>query len=274
MNYIEYTFHLEPLLPAREVLVAELADMGFESFVELSDGLQAYVSEAHHVPVLREYLQASQIPGQMLSFSSREIPDENWNAEWEKNFDPIAVEDLCLVRAPFHHSVGGYRHELIIEPKMSFGTGHHATTWLMLRVMYDLGFAERRVLDMGSGTGVLAILAARLGASSVDAIDVDEWAYRNALENVERNGAPVVRCELGDAALLNGRVYDIILANINRNILVQDAAAYQAALAAGGFLLLSGFYSHDIPILLEAFGQMREYARKTRGEWALVILQK
>lgn len=273
MNYIEYRFELRPVLPAREVLVAELAEIGFESFVETPDGLLAYIRKDQFNEEALTGLMVFEIPDQVVEFQLKEIPDENWNAEWEKQFEPIAVEDLVAVRAPFHPPMPGFSHEIVIEPKMSFGTGHHATTWMMLKVICSLELNDLSVLDMGSGTGVLAILAEMRGASKVDAIDNDDWAYQNALENVERNAAKAVRVIHGDADFLGETRYDVILANINRNILTADAARYINVLKPGGYLLLSGFFTEDIPILLNDFSGLREKSRASRDGWALLMME-
>jgi len=274
MNYIEYTFVLDPLIPARDILVVELAEIGFESFVETDNGLQAYIRLDEHNADRVSELTVGTWPDQSLTMSVLEIQDQNWNAEWEKNFDPIMVEDRCIVRAPFHEARPEFPMEIVIEPKMSFGTGHHATTWLILRALFDLELAGKQVLDMGSGTAVLAILAEKLGATHVDAIDNDEWAYSNALENVERNHCLHIVCILGDAAALGEKSYDVIIANINRNILTRDASVYLSALSLGGLILLSGFYVHDIPILLEAFDGCEEVRRDSREDWAMLTLRK
>jgi ribosomal protein L11 methyltransferase len=270
MNYFEYQFELNPLLPAREVLVAELAEIGFESFVETENGVLAYIPVTGVHDGLLDNLLTPQLEDQQMKVSAKEIQDENWNAEWEKNFSPITVEDLCMVRAPFHSPASGFSVELIVEPKMSFGTGHHATTWMMLRTLFELDLTGKTVLDMGSGTGVLAILAEKLGAAHTDAIDNDEWAYENALENVTRNGCSAVTCLLGDAGLLGERKYDVIIANINRNILTRDAEAYLRVLAPGGTILLSGFYTHDIPLIAEAFRPLQISGELGRESWAMV----
>lgn len=204
----------------------------------------------------------------------KEIADQNWNAEWEKNFEPILVDDKCAVRAPFHNPVTGFAMEIVIEPKMSFGTGHHATTWLMMRALFDLDLKGKKLLDMGSGTGVLAILAEKLGAASCDAIDIDEWAYENALENMQRNGCRRVHCALGGADLLGEKKYDVILANINRNILTRDAAHYLNVLNNGGLILLSGFYTHDVPLVQDAFPGTTGVRQDSRDEWAMLMLRK
>lgn len=274
MTYIEYTFRLNPLLPAREVLVAELAELGFESFVDTEDGLQAYIQSTLHQPVSADNLMACAMPDQEVQMVVKEIADQNWNAEWEKNFEPILVDDKCAVRAPFHNPVTGFALEIVIEPKMSFGTGHHATTWLMMRALFDLDLKGKKLLDMGSGTGVLAILAEKLGAASCDAIDIDEWAYENALENMQRNGCRRVHCALGGADLLGEKKYDVILANINRNILTRDAAHYLNVLNNGGLILLSGFYTHDVPLVQDAFPGTTGVRQDSRDEWAMLMLRK
>ncbi|MFN8699078.1 MAG: 50S ribosomal protein L11 methyltransferase [Flavobacteriales bacterium] len=274
MTYIEYTFRLNPLLPAREVLVAELAELGFESFVDTEDGLQAYIQSTLHQPVSADNLMACAMPDQEVQMVVKEIADQNWNAEWEKNFEPILVDDKCAVRAPFHNPVTGFAMEIVIEPKMSFGTGHHATTWLMMRALFDLDLKGKKLLDMGSGTGVLAILAEKLGAASCDAIDIDEWAYENALENMQRNGCRRVHCALGGADLLGEKKYDVILANINRNILTRDAAHYLNVLNNGGLILLSGFYTHDVPLVQDAFPGTTGVRQDSRDEWAMLMLRK
>jgi ribosomal protein L11 methyltransferase len=274
MNYFEYTFTLNPLLPAREILVVELAELGFESFVESDQGLLAYIREADHTEGMTTHISILTWPDQTVECQSVLIPDQNWNAEWEKNFEPIEVDRLCRVRAPFHQPDGQFTLELVIEPRMSFGTGHHATTWMMMRSLFDLDLKGAKVLDMGSGTGVLAILAEKRGAASVLAIDCDEWADENARENVARNGCKVITCQLGDASLLGGEQFNVVLANINRNILTRDAQAYLQVTADEGDILLSGFYTQDIPAVIEAFPGCELVADKERNSWALLHLKK
>ncbi len=274
MNYYECRFEIDPLLPAREVLIAELAEKGFESFVETENGLMAYIQEPDYNDDLLRDLDVMQWPDQQVRCSSVLIPDENWNAEWEKNFEPIEVDDRCYVRAPFHSARHDFPFEIVIEPRMSFGTGHHATTWLVLREMTDMDMKGKEVLDMGSGTGVLAILAEKMGAGLIDAIDIDDWAYENAIENIQRNQCTRITCKKGDANLLGERIYSVILANINRNILTRDAAAYERVLETGGDILLSGFYTADIPIVANAFKHCKEVSRRERNGWALLHLRR
>jgi ribosomal protein L11 methyltransferase len=246
MNYVEVSFLLDPILPAREVLMAELAEIAFESFVESEEGLTAYIQQPDWNEVLLEGLMTSSIPDLKISWEIKTIEATNWNAEWEKSFDPISVDGACLIRAPFHEIQGDYKFVITIEPKMSFGTGHHATTHLIISEMLQMEWEGLDVLDMGSGTAVLAILAEKMGARDIDAIDIDEWAFENAEENASRNDCSKIRCLLGGAELLGDKKYDIILANINRNILLRDMHLYRAVLKDGGKILFSGFYEQDV----------------------------
>lgn len=247
-NYIEYTFTVSPLQPATDILIAQLGEIGFESFVETEVGALAYIKKEDWSDDMIASVQILSNPNFDIDYDIIEIEQENWNATWEQNFNPIQVGDACVVRAPFHEKPD-VTYDIIIEPKMSFGTGHHETTYMMMQHILNHDFTSKSVLDMGSGTGVLAILAAMKGASPVDAIDIDNWCYLNALENVERNHHPEIKVIEGDASLLEGRKYDIIIANINRNILLEDIPVYVNCLNSNGLLFLSGFYSEDIPAI-------------------------
>ncbi len=276
MNYQEVTFVLEPLLPAREVLVAELAELGFESFVETDEGVKAYIVAADWNEGLLAELMTSQIEDQKIEWTSIEIEAVNWNAEWEKSFDPIIVDNKCLIRAPFHEVEGSFEYVINIEPKMSFGTGHHSTTHLMMGEMMNMDWKGKHVLDMGAGTAVLAILAEMMGAESADAIDIDEWAYLNSLENLERNNCTRIKSYQGGAELLTNQEYDIILANINRNILLRDMKEYVKVLKTGGEILFSGFYTQDIPELERVGGELglKLVLQRERNEWCLLKMIK
>ncbi|MAU15895.1 MAG: 50S ribosomal protein L11 methyltransferase [Muricauda sp.] len=243
--YLEYDFKIAPLQPATDILIAELGELGFESFVENETGLLAYILKSEWKDIVLEDLFVCQNPNFEISWTSREIEQQNWNAEWEKNFHPIKVGDRCMVRAPFHQAVK-VDYDIVIEPKMSFGTGHHETTHMMLQHILDNDFSGKSVLDMGCGTGVLAILAKKKGAKDVDAIDIDEWCFINTQENIERNGCADIKAYQGDSGLLEGKQYDIIMANINRNILLEDIPVYAKCLKKGGALFLSGFYLDDL----------------------------
>lgn len=274
MNYIEVTFDLSPVLPAREILIAELSEMPFESFDETPTGFKAYIQQEKFDHSMLDHLYGMQLEETQASYSIAQIEQQNWNAIWESSFDPIEVERLCLIRAPFHEPRPGFQHEIIIEPKMSFGTGHHATTWLMIRGMFEVDFTEKNSLDMGSGTGVLAILAEKLGSSHVDAIDIDEWAKENALENIERNGCRNITAIQGDKDAIRGP-YNVILANINRNILVADMDAYFSALRPGGDILFSGFYETDFETIDEAVNSRATLvSRNNRDGWSMLHYRK
>lgn len=249
-NYLEFVFEIEPLQPASEILIAELGYLGFESFVENETGVTAYIPVEEFEDDLLTNVHILQSDEFEITYTSSEIEKVNWNEEWEKNFTPIMVDDLCSVRAPFH-AQPDVEYDIVIEPKMSFGTGHHATTHMMIQHILKNDFEGKSVLDMGCGTGVLAILAAMKGAKSIDAIDIDNWCYQNTLENIERNNCEHINVEEGGAELLEGKTYDTIIANINRNILLEDIPVYAKSLNPNGTLFLSGFYSEDIPLIVE-----------------------
>ncbi|WP_432279836.1 50S ribosomal protein L11 methyltransferase [Pricia mediterranea] len=246
--YIEYSFKIEPLHPASDILIAELGEVGFESFVENDDGVLAYIQKEDWRDDILNAIQILKHPDFKISQSYTEIPQENWNADWERNFKPIQIDNRCAVRAPFHKKME-VEYDIVIEPKMSFGTGHHETTRMMLQFILDHDFEALSVLDMGSGTGVLAILAAMKSATYVDAIDIDTWCFLNAKENVARNGCPQINVYEGDVALLGKLKYDVILANINRNTLLRDIPVYVKNLNKNGILFVSGFYAEDIPMI-------------------------
>ncbi|WP_224483487.1 50S ribosomal protein L11 methyltransferase [Robertkochia aurantiaca] len=248
--YIEVALEVDPVEAGRDILIAELGELGFESFVETDTGVKAYiVKEAFDQDALENMYLFSN-PAFRIQYSLTEIAQENWNEAWEKSFDPITVNGLCTVRAPFHKKPET-RFDIVIEPKMSFGTGHHETTHMMIELLLEEDLSGKRVLDMGCGTGILAILAEMRGAKEVDAIDIDNWCYLNSIENAERNNCQNISVYEGDAALLDGKTYDVIIANINRNILLRDIPVYVRSLNENGVLLLSGFYKDDIPGIRE-----------------------
>lgn len=248
--YLEYTFKVSPAIPGTEILIAELGYAGFESFVEQDNGVVAYIQKQDWTPEILQDIVILKKPDFTISYSFIEIKQQNWNQEWERNFRPIVVDEVCTVRAPFHQ-VPNTKYDIIIEPKMSFGTGHHETTHMMIQFILKNDFQGKTVLDMGCGTGVLAILAEKQGAVAVDAIDVDNWCYLNAIENVDRNECHHINVYQGDASLLSGKRYDVIIANINRNILLEDIPVYANCLNDQGTLFLSGFYNDDIPKIQE-----------------------
>jgi ribosomal protein L11 methyltransferase len=248
MIYIAYHFTISPLQPAREILIAELGLAGFESFVENKNGVIAYIQKEDDYNTILEDIYILKNDEFQIWYTKEEIAQVNWNSEWEKNFNPIQVDDLVSIRAPFHQNPN-LKYDIIIEPKMSFGTGHHETTHMMIQHLIDLDLEDKFVLDMGCGTGILAIFAEMKGAKITDAIDIDEWCYENTFDNLELNNCKRIDVYQGDASLLINRKYDVIIANINRNILLSDIKIYANCLNDNGVLLLSGFYQEDIPII-------------------------
>ena len=246
--YIGYHFKVAPIQPGVEILIAELGYAGFESFVENQDGVTAYIQKQDWQANILEDIQILNSNEFDIAFEFNEIEQTNWNEAWEKNFNPIIVDNTCSVRAPFHEKPNTI-YDIIIEPKMSFGTGHHETTHMMIQHILKNDFKDKSVLDMGCGTGVLAILSEMKNAKPIDAVDYDNWCYLNSLENVERNNCKHITVIEGDASVLKDKKYDIIIANINRNILLQDMKTYASCLNENGMLFLSGFYSDDIPLI-------------------------
>lgn len=233
----------------REILTAILADYGFESFIEEEEHLLAYTPGKEFDDEAFGQLISGIFEGKVPGYEVRPIRERNWNLKWEKDYVPVNIQDKVRVRAPFHQPEGGFRHDIIIEPQMSFGTAHHETTRLMLEMMGDLDVQGKKVLDMGCGTGILAIYANKLGASDVIAVDNDEWAYNNTLHNIELNDTRHVIVLMGDATSLTGEQFGGILANINRNVLIDDIPVYDRHLEKGGWVLLSGYYEADLPMV-------------------------
>ena len=246
--YIGYTFKVKPVQSGSEILIAELGYAGFESFVETLDGVIAYIQQSEHFDSILESINILKSEEFEITYTFEIIMQTNWNAEWEKKFNPIVVGDQCAIRAPFHHPFD-VKYDIIIEPKMSFGTGHHETTHMMIEHILASDFTNKSVLDMGCGTGVLAILSKKNGAEVVEAIDIDNWCYLNSLENISRNDCAEISVLQGDASLLKGKRFDVIIANINRNILLKDLSTYAACLDENGSLFLSGFYDSDCELI-------------------------
>ncbi|WP_026935413.1 50S ribosomal protein L11 methyltransferase [Christiangramia echinicola] len=267
-NYYEFHFTIDPVQPASEILIAELGYLGFESFVENDDGITAYIPEEEYEEDILAGVHILQSNDFKISYDQKEIERINWNEEWEKNFTPILVDDICSVRAPFHEKPDT-RFDIVIEPKMSFGTGHHATTHMMIQHILKNDWEGKSVLDMGSGTGVLAILTAMKGAKTIDAIDIDNWCYVNTLENISRNDCEHINVEEGGAELLEGREYDTVIANINLNILLRDLPIYEKCLKKDGDIYLSGFYENDLPEMQKACKDLglRYIEHFERNEW-------
>ncbi len=276
MNYIKISFHINPIEPGRGILYAELDDLPVESATDTDAGIDAFIPIDDYQEInATDFPMTSAVAE--LKWEVEEIAQQNWNAEWEKNFEPIHVGNRLRIRAPFHDSLAGeYDHEIVIEPKMSFGTGHHQTTWLMCQYLLDLDLNGKDVLDMGCGTAVLAILAKMKGAAYTEGIDIEEWAAQNSVENAARNGFDDIVIHEGDASLLGERNFDVIIANINRNILLNDMKSYVDVLNSGGQLLLSGFYESDVPVLEKAGKElgMKPYRMETKDSWAALIWNK
>lgn len=260
-----------------DILIAELAELGFDSFEEKEDGFSA--------SVLATVFEQSAV-GEMLeryaaltSITSKktEVTRENWNEEWEKNYDPISVLDKCYIRATFHEAKPGFPYEIVINPKMSFGTGHHATTWLMVKQQMEVAHQGKRVLDVGTGTGILAIMAGLLGAKELEAFDIDDWSVENARENFELNNIKNVKLDLGTISSVKpSGTFDIILANINRNVLLEELPVYEQLLRKEGHLLLSGFYEQDIAAIDELANKLnlKMLRSEMREQWTVLVYIK
>lgn len=273
-NYLEFNFKIFPLQPWNEILMAELIEIGFDSFTEEHDGILGYIQKDLFNENQLKEINLFKNDEVKISYKYQEMPNINWNEEWEKNFSPINVENQVSIRAEFHENQN-LTHEIIIQPKMSFGTGHHATTYLMIQQMLDLDFQNKAVLDMGCGTSVLAIFAKQKGAGKTVAIDIDEWSVENSVENAERNGVEL-EVSQGTAENLGKEKFDIILANINRNILISDIPTYVSVLNDGGQLLLSGLCFFDVDDILEVCTQQNLTLKKKlqREEWVSLLLEK
>lgn len=248
-KYIAYHFTVEPKEVGVEILLAELGEKAFESFIETEEGLSAFVQESLWTEDILEDIYILDSDEFTISYTKEEIEQVNWNEEWEKNFDPIDVDGVCYVRAPFHE-LKNAQYEIVIEPKMSFGTGHHETTYMMMKHLLTMDVKDMEVLDMGCGTAILAILALMKGAKHADAIDIDNWCYLNSIENGERNNITNMNVFEGDASILvKEPKYDLVIANINRNILLEDMHAYVKTMKDNATILFSGFYTEDIPFI-------------------------
>ena len=276
MEYTEVDIRLKPVVPFADILVAMLNEIEFESYIEDETGIKAYV-QTHllNETVIKEIITEVSERCE-LTCNITKVKKENWNKKWENNFEPVHINNKCVIRAHFHAAFNNIEHEIIITPKMSFGTGHHETTFLVMNEMFGIDFADKSVLDMGSGTGVLAILAAKLGATSLIGIDFDEWAYENAVENAKINEVSSIRFMHGDADMIGDETFDIILANINRNIILQDIATYVKAMNIKSEILFSGFLKEDIPLILKKSGQLGLdlVVSKHKNKWQMLHLKK
>lgn len=271
MNHLRFEF-TAPGTVQTELLVAMLSEQGFEGFEETADSLLAFIPEDDFDAVAFAEV-CSRFPE--IGYVRTTVEPENWNAAWESGFEPVIIEDLVAVRAGFHAPVANVRHEIVITPKMSFGTGHHATTWMMVKAMMEIECRGRAVLDFGTGTGVLAILAEQLGAVKTDAIDIDEWSITNALENAAVNNSVSINIYQADKVPEAGS-YDIILANINLNVILASLPAISKVLAAGGSLLLSGFLLDDQEVMEKALAEQGLGVKQQyrRGDWLCILANK
>jgi ribosomal protein L11 methyltransferase len=277
MDRIKVTYIFSELEPWNEVVIAALSELGFDSFVEIESGIEAYINENEFdtdlldVGILKEIQELVQ-----LHVSIEKIPFQNWNAVWESDFKPVFVEDKLTIIAPFHDPSIVVGLPVIIQPQMSFGTGHHQTTWMMSKILLDMSKVPTKVLDMGTGTGVLAIISEKLGAENVLAIDIEPWSVENTIENAERNNCKNIISKCGDIDLIKGHNFDLILANINKNILKSHLEDYSSAMNQGAKLALSGFFETDVDELISEatkFG-LKFDSLVTKETWAAIILIK
>ena len=274
MNYIEIKVTIDPVNIARDIVVAELGEIGFESFVESNEGVDAYVQESMFDEDLMKSLNSFNHAYFKIEYTKNVILNQNWNEVWEQSFEPINVNNKCMVRAPFHQAIATIEHDIIIEPKMSFGTGHHETTFLMIQELLEMDLNNKNVLDMGCGTGVLAILAEQKMASKIVAVDIDDWAYDNTLDNIIKNNCSKIEVLKGGAECIKNKKFDVIIANINRNILLQDLTNYTNSLNNNGHILLSGFFSSDVDLLLEEVTKngLKLLNKNSKNDWTLLHL--
>ena len=255
MNYYELSFtYTSPIEKEiiNDVLAAELGEIGFESFTESEKGLLGYISEAlYDKKTLDDKLVDFPLENTRIDYTSKWVESKDWNEEWEKNFfQPIIIGDRCVIHSTFHHDIPQAEYDIVINPQMAFGTGHHETTSLIIGELLDNNLQGKSLLDMGCGTSILAILARMRGAVPCTAIDIDEWCVRNSLENIELNGVDRISVFQGDASALKGKgPFDVIIANINRNILLNDMKQYVSCMHPGSELYMSGFYVDDIPVI-------------------------
>ncbi len=273
MKYKEVIFSFKPLNPWSEILIAYLSELDFESFENIEEGVRGYIKQDDF-----NFSDIKKICNQLnckITINHKVIKQQNWNAKWESEFQPIIIGKKCGIRSIFHQPLEDVDYEIIITPKMSFGTGHHATTHGMIELMLGLNFFDKIVLDMGCGTAVLAILADQLGAKKVVAIDIEEYAYNNALENISINRSSQIVIHKGGKEKIDGK-FNIILANINRNILIKDMNTYSSHLNENGLILFSGFYEQDLDLIKhEANLQRLKYiGHNSRNNWVTAKFKK
>jgi len=276
MEYTELNVIIKDVKPFSEIIIARLNDVDFETFEENTNGVKCYIQSQFFDLQKTESILNEISTQTSLRYSINKIAQKNWNAEWEKNFNPITINSRCSIRADFHQPLNNIEDEIIITPKMSFGTGHHETTFLMINELYNIDLKNTNVLDMGCGTGVLSIVASKRGAAKILAIDIDDWAYQNSIENSKLNNINNIEFLLGDIDKLNNLSFDIVLANINRNIILRDLSSYYNFLSSNGDLLISGFLIEDVNLILEdakilGFNLIN---KKNKNQWYILHLRK
>lgn len=278
MATIELQCRLQPASETDiQLVIAALNELGYDGFHELDAGVNAYIDASRFDQEALDNLPVHNMLAGKMTSTVVELPDQNWNKLWETHyFQPIILEGKCIVRSEFHKNTPSLPYEIIINPKMSFGTGHHATTRMMLAFLFDIPLANRKVLDMGTGTGILAILSRMKKASQVLAIDIDSWAYRNALENIEINKQTGIEVKQGDSSQVPPKLFDVLLANINRPVLLKDLPLYAQSLVSGGDLVISGFYKEkagEMKTFAQPLGLAFQYQR-TLDDWVAMHFKK
>lgn len=274
MSYIQVELSFQPRLIDADSLTASMMLLGFDSFEEKDNLLICYIPDNEWNEAEFNHWLSTKMKGRAWLVSCLPLEERNWNEVWESNFPPVIIAGKCLVRAPFHEPDPAFPLELVIEPKMSFGTAHHETTSQVIELMLGIEWKNLTILDMGCGTGILAVLAVKLGARHVLAVDNDTWAYENTIENIQRNQAEQkIEVRLGDADLISGLAFDVIIANINRNILVRDMPEYVKSLVPGGLLILSGFYREDLPVIEEQASELNLGLRRylVQNNWVAAV---
>ena len=276
MEYIEVDIKIEKSEVFSDIVVARLNEIEFETFLENDNGVRCYIQATLfdkkkldiELDKIKQYTK--------LNFNINHVAQKNWNEEWEKNFKPVQINSHCLIRSEFHNNSGNFKDEIIITPKMSFGTGHHETTFLMINELYNLDLNDKSILDMGSGTGILSIIASKNGARQVVGIDIDEWAFQNSIDNAKLNNTENISFLHGDINLIENQDFDIILANINRNIIEKDIEGYYNLLIDKGDLLISGFLEEDVDFIinLSINNRFNVINKKNKGQWSMVHLRK